>query len=218
MTQVEASVGRPPAGNRIRGLMRRAAALEIHMYASIGRAIMRRPAVSPGAKGFRYDGSVLLLLIVLAFVSAIEVVAIDLIVHRWLPLRIGFLVIGIWGAVWMIGLLCAHVMRPHTIGPDGVRVRDGLDLDVGFSWDDIYAIGIKKRSYDAKPPRVLEGDSTRTLVVAISKATNIEVRLEKSTAVRLPGDPPKGGEQHVTAVRLWVDEPRAFLGEAKKYL
>lgn len=188
------------------------------MYASIGRAIMRRPAIPPGAKGFRYDGSVLLLLIVLAFVSAIEVVAIDLIVHRWLPLRIGFLVIGIWGAIWMIGLLCAYVMRPHTVGPDGVRVRDGLDLDVGISWDDVYAVGIKKRSYDAKPPRVLEGDGTRTLVVAISKATNIEVRLEKSTAVRLPGELPKGGEQHVTAVRLWVDEPKAFLGEAKKYL
>jgi hypothetical protein len=192
--------------------------LEKHMYASIGRAIMRRPAVPSGAKGFRYDSPTLLILVVFVFVSAIELVAIDLIVQRWPPVRVAFLVLGAWGLVWMVGLLCAHVLRPHTVGPDGMRVRDGLDLDVGICWDDVHSVAARRHVYDAKPPRVIDGDDSRTLVVAVCNETNLEIQLEKATSIRLPGGPPNGGERDVTALRLWADDPRAYLAEVKKHL
>jgi len=206
------------SGARVRALLKRAAGLEKHLYASIGRAILRRPAIPPGARGFRYDSSTLPLLVVFIFVSAIEVVAIDLIVHRWPPVRIAFLVIGVWGLIWMIGLLCAHVMRPHTVGPEGVRIRDGLDLDLAIAWDDVHAVAIRKHSPAAKPPRLIEGDGTRTLVIAVSSATNLEITLEGPTAVRLPGGPPTGGHQQITAIRLWADDPKAYLTEVKKHI
>jgi len=204
--------------SRIGWLIRRAMSLEKHMYASIGRAIVRRPAVPSEAQGFRYDSPMLLVLVVFVFVSAIDVVVIDLIVHRWPPVRIAFLVLGVWGLVWMVGLLCAHVMRPHTVGPDGMSVRDGLDLDVRICWNDVHAVAIRRHVYNSKPPRVLDAEESRTLVVAISSETNLEIILEKATTVRLPGGPPNGGEQDVTTLRLWADDPRAYLGEVEKYL
>jgi hypothetical protein len=48
--------------------------------------------------------------------------------------------------------------------------------------------------------------------------TDIEIELERPTAVRLPGVGPKGGEQVVTGVRIWVDDPGAFMDEVRKHL
>lgn len=187
------------------------------MYASIGRAVLRRPAVPPGARGFGYHGPTMLLLVVIIVVSAIEVVAIDLIVHRWPPVRIGFLVLGVWGVVFGIGLLCAHVMRPHTVGPEGVRIRDGFDLDLGISWEDVHAVAIRRHSPASKPPRLMEGEGSCTLVIAVSNATNLEVTLEGLTSVQLPGTPPKGGQQQITSIRLWADDPKAFMAQVKEH-
>ena len=203
--------------SRIRSLAVRAVRLELHMYASIGRAIARRPAVPAGAKGFRYDSTVLLLLGVIAVVSAVEVVALDLILRRWPPVRIPFLVLGIWGTVFGVGLFCAHVMRPHTVGPQGIRIRDGFDLDLGLDWAVIHSLRPKRRTYDTKPSRVIESDGSQLLVVPVSSETNVEITFEEPTTVRLPGHPPKGGDRTISGARLWVDDPKGFLTEVKEH-
>jgi hypothetical protein len=48
--------------------------------------------------------------------------------------------------------------------------------------------------------------------------TDIEIELERPTVVRLPGGGAKGGEQTITGVRIWVDDPRAFMDEVRKHL
>ena len=203
---------------RIGSLALRAVRLELLMYASIGRAMARRPAVPPGAKGFRYDSPVQLLLVVLVVVSAGEVVALDLILRRWPPVRIPFLVLGIWGTVFGLGLACAHVMRPHTVGPDGLRIRDGFDLDLDIDWAVAHSLRLKRRVYDTKPPRVVDCDGYDILVVPVSSETNVEITFEQPTTVRLPGYPPRGGDRIVSGARLWVDDPRGFLAEVQRCL
>lgn len=204
--------------NRVIALFARALRLEILMYVSIVRAIIRRPAVPAGAKGFGYHSSVLTILIIFTVLSAVELFVVDLIVHRWVPVRIAFLVLGIWGLVWMIGLTCAHITRPHTVGPDGIRIRNGMDLNAHITWDDVYSVEIRKQVYGPKTPRIVEHDGARTLTISIGNETNIAIDLERPTVVRLPGRAPKGGEQEVTALRLWADDPKAFLAEVGKYI
>lgn len=201
-----------------RPLITRAMRLEKHMYASLARGIARRPAVPEGARGFRYDASVNLVLVVLAGLSVVELVVVDVLVHRWVFVRVPLLVLGIWGVVWMLGLLFAHTMRPHTVGPDGISVRDGLDLDLDLSWDDIHSVATQKRTHPPKSARVLTVDDVPTLVVSVSDQTNIRVVFDEPQTVVLPGRSPKGGEHLVGAVRLWADEPRQFLDEVKKHL
>jgi hypothetical protein len=219
MTSVRTSQ-RPAARavNRVFGVLIRAVRLEILMYVSIVRAIIRRPAVPPGARGFRYHSSVLTILVIFTVLTAAELVVVDLIVHRWVPVRITFLVLGIWGLVWMIGLTCAHITRPHTVGPNGIRVRNGMDLDAHVTWDDVYSVEIRKQVHEPKTPKIVEDGGSRTLTIGIGNETNIEIDLERPTIVRLPGRASKGGEQEVTAIRLWADDPKAFLAEAGKYI
>lgn len=188
------------------------------MYASLARGVARRPAIPQAARGFRYDASVRLVLVVLVGLSVVELVVIDVLVHQWLYVRVPLLVLGIWGVVWMLGLLFAHTMRPHTVGPDGIQVRDGLDLDVGLSWDDVYSVGPRKRTHPPKSPRVLVVDGLPTLVVSVSDQTNLHVVLERPTKVLLPGRAPRGGEQSIGAVQFWADGPRDFLAEVRNHI
>lgn len=108
-----------------RGLM-----LEVWGYLSILRCVCRRPRVPAGAAAFTYHQPVMPLLIVFIVVSALELVVVDVLVRRWPSVRVAMLALGIWGLVWMFGLLFGFLTRPHAVGSDGIRVRSGAEIDI----------------------------------------------------------------------------------------
>lgn len=211
-------VAAPSVARRLGTFAVRALRLELRIYSSIGRLVARRPAVAPGASGFGYHKPVLTILMIFIVLSAVEIPIIDLIVHQWPVVRISFLILGIWGLTWMIGLLAAFLMRPHTVGPEGIRVREGLEIDILLTWDDIASVARERRVDEPKTPRVTEADGTRTLAVRMQDETVIVIELERPTVVRLPGSPPKGGEHRVDVVRIWVDEPAAFMDAVRRHI
>lgn len=207
-----------PARARARALLARGAGIEKIIYASIARAIVRRPWKARDARGFHYHSQSLPLLIAFVALSAVEIVVIDLVVRQWIWLRIPLLAIGVWGLVWMTGLVCAHLMRPHTIGREGIRVRDGLDMDAHVTWDDVHSVGVKARNHIPKTPSVVDRHEGRSLVVAISDRTNIEIVLERPTTITLPGLPPKGGAHTIDRIYLWADAPDDLLAAAREHI
>ncbi|MFF2276024.1 hypothetical protein [Agromyces sp. NPDC058126] len=203
---------------RLGRVAKRALAMELAVYASIGRFLSRRPAIPRGAVGFGYHRPVLTILVIFIVLSAVEIPIIDLIVHRWPAVRISMLVLGIWGLTWMLGLLCAYLMRPHAVGPEGIRVRAGLETDLALSWDDIASVSRRLQVDEPKSPKIVEQDASRTLFVRLNNETDIEIELERPTVVRLPGHGASGGAQEVTAVRIWVDDSAAFMDEVRRHL
>src|SRR5690606_20558585 len=73
--------------------LRKAATMEAAGWRNLFGLITRRRHVPAGAEAFTYRGPIMSILIVFIAVSAIEVVAVDLIVHRWPIPRIVALVI-----------------------------------------------------------------------------------------------------------------------------
>lgn len=208
----------PSVARRLGVFAVRALKLELRIYASIGRFIARRPAIARGAAGFGYHKPVFAILMIFIVLSAVEIPIIDLIVHRWPVVRISFLILGIWGLTWMFGLLAAYLMRPHTVGPEGIHVREGLEIDILLTWDDIASVARERRVDEPKTPRVTEADATRTLSLRMQHETVVVIELERPTLVRLPGSRPKGGEQEVDEVRIWVDEPTAFMDAVRQHI
>ncbi|WP_139983463.1 hypothetical protein [Nocardioides litoris] len=196
----------------------RAVRIELRMYGALARALARRPDVPRGATGFRYDAPVRLLLWVFAVLSAVEVVVIDVVVSRWPTVRVPLLVLGLWGVVWCIGLLCANAVRPHTVGPRGLRVRDGLDLELDLPWELVHSVSHRPRTHEPDTPKVADRDGLVTLALPVSHQTNVTVVLEGPAEVRLPGSAPRGGAQVLEAVRLWADDPRGVLDEVRRHL
>jgi hypothetical protein len=203
---------------RIAGFSKRALMVELSIYASIARFIGRRPAIPRGAAGFGFHKPVLSILIIFIVLSAVEVPIIDLIVHPWPAVRIPFLVLGIWGLTWMFGLLCSYFVRPHTVGPDGIQVRAGLEIDIALDWEDIASVAHNVRVDEPKSPKIVETDGSRVLTLRIINDTNLEIEFERPTVVRLPGHGAAGGEQPITAIRIWADEPREFMDEVRKHI
>jgi hypothetical protein len=216
-TDVE-RVPAPSVARRLGGFALRALKLELRIYASIGRFVARRPAIAPGAAGFGYHKPVFTILMIFIVLSAVEIPIIDLIVHRWPVVRISFLILGIWGLTWMFGLLAAYLMRPHTVGPEGIRVREGLEIDILLTWDDIASVARERRVDEPKTPRITEAEGTRTLSLRMQDETAVVIELERPTLVRLPGMPPKGGRQLVDEVRIWVDDPAAFMDAVRQHI
>jgi hypothetical protein len=218
MTETETN-GETSRAVRSRAFLRRATRLERLFYASIGRAIIGRPAVARGAEGFGFHKAVMPILIAFIAVNAVELFTLDLVLRRWLVAQIIVDGLDAWGIVWMIGLLCAFLMRPHTVGRDGIHVRNGLDLDVHVDWDNVRSVTRSRSVVGLKTPRVTEADDgIRELAQRSHGETNLRIDLIGPAPIVLPGPAPEGGRHTIDRIRLWADDPDAFHAAACEYL
>ncbi|ACQ78973.1 conserved hypothetical protein [Beutenbergia cavernae DSM 12333] len=206
---------RRTAWHRVRHLARRAWRAELGIWRSLGRFALRRPRVPEGSTAFPYHRLVQPILIAFIVVSAIEVVVVDLLVHRWPPVRIPLLAVGIWGLTWMTGLWLAYLTRPHAVGPAGISVRHGTEVDVTIPWDSVHSVAVRKDVVEGRAPRVTDDidGGGRTLHLRMQHETNIELRLDVAIPVELGA-----GTVEVETVRLYTDEPRAFLEAARPFM
>ena len=180
--------------------------LEVTLYRALLRWITRRPDVPEGTVPIRYSGLVAPMLWLWIFGSAVEVVVLDVLLHRWWPAgRVPLLVLGVWGLVWMLGMLAAYRTRPHLLGAESLQVRDGIHARVDVRLDDIISV----RSVDHEIPGLLrsvhvEGEGPgATLLVGVGSRTNLELVLTGPTVLETPHGPTT-----VSRVGLWVDGPR----------
>lgn len=195
-------------------LAKRATQAEIGGYRSIFRFLFRRPKVPPGAVGFSYHQPVFAILVVFIAVSAVELVAVDLIVRRWPVVRIALLVLSLWGLVWMFGLLFGMLTRPHAVGPEGLRLRYGSEIDIAVPWDEVHVVSKRVRTRPDKEPQVVVDEhGAATLHLRVGDETNIDIRLERPLEVRLPQ-----GRRTVSRITLHVDDPRAFMDEVRRHI
>ncbi len=87
----------------------------------------------------------------------------------------------------MLGMLFGMLTRPHAVGPDGIRVRNGPEVDIALPWADIESVVARKHVVQEKQPKVIVDDNGHaTLHLRMQNETNIEVKLARPVTVRLP--------------------------------
>jgi hypothetical protein len=203
---------RAPWPRRLGRFAARAWRMELGVYQSLFRLIFRRPRVPAGASGFAYHAPVFTILLVFIILSAVEIPILDLIVHRWPWVRIPVLVLGIWGVTWMVGLLFGFLTRPHSVGPDGIRVRQGTELDLDLPWDVVRSVERSAVTAE-KQPKVIDEAGGRTFAARIANETNVRIELEHALDVRLPHGP-----ERIEAVRLWTDDVEGFMKAVRTHI
>lgn len=201
-----------PWTRRLRRVAARAWRMELGVYQSLYRFLFRRPRVPAGASAFPYHAPVSTILIVFIVLSVVEIPIVDLIVHRWPWVRIPLLVVGIWGVTWMLGLLLGFITRPHAVGPDGIRVRQGAELDLDLPWQVVRSVERSAVTAE-KGPKVIDEPGGRTYAARMADATNVRIELEHPFAARLPH-----GEERIEAVRLWVDDVDGFMAAVRTHI
>jgi hypothetical protein len=204
----------PELGLRtVLSLARHLVVFEVRLYRSLGRWIARRPAVPAGAEPFGYAQGVTPVLWLWIFGSATEVVVVHLILP-WDAVRLAALVVGIWGLMWMVGLLASLRVHPHLVTAAGLRVRHGASVDVQVPWDAVRSVTTQRRDLDSsvwtlQPRKTPEGTD---LQVAVSGTVNVTVRL--SRPLRVPTR--RKGELEVVAVSLLADDAAALVRRVRE--
>lgn len=205
---------RPRSRSRSVALARRGIAFEIGIWRSLARWIVRRPSgVASGAEPFGYARMVAPLFWVFIVLSAVETVVAHVLLP-WHAAQVASLVIGVWGLLWMLGLLASLHVYPHLVTDDGLRVRYGAHLDVAVPWDAVRSVSAHRRDLPSqRSVQVVDTSAGAVLHVVIASQTAVDVVLDEPLTVQLPRGPVT-----VTQVRLHADDPRAVVAAARAHL
>ncbi|VXB65005.1 hypothetical protein [Nocardioides sp. AX2bis] len=191
---------------RARTLARLALVTEWRMYCGAVRLLTRRAQVPDGAGSVAYSGTVALAMWAFTAVSAVELVALHLIIP-WEGVRLAADALGIWGVLWCLGMTGCHYVYPHLVTDAGLVVRNAeRSAAAVVPWDLVVGVGVRERSHESGRRVQLGDDPARAeLIVPVGKVTTLHVDL------RTPLDVVVGGaRQGVTRVVLAADEPRVL--------
>lgn len=200
---------------RIVALAKHAVVFELRLYRSLLRWLIRRPDHGgPEDVPFTYAKTVTPVMWLWIFASAAEVPLMHLLVP-WDSVRIALLAVGVWGLVWMVGLLASLYVYPHLLGPTTLRVRYGASHSITLPWDAIASMTHKQRDLDSTvwtlQPR--ETDDGVDLQVGVSGQVNVHARLRRPTIVSTAK-----GEMEIAELSFFADDPRAFVTRARTML
>lgn len=172
--------------------------LEIGIWRSLALWVSRRvPGRRPEVQAFPYAREVTPILLAFIWGSMLEIVLVHLLLP-WETVRLIALTFGIWGLLWMAGLLASMRVHQHLVGPSGLRVRSGTTLDLRIPWDAIERISVQRGRAPKEPePGVAYIDQM--------SQTRVTVHLRRPVSF-------KGRE--VREVRVYADDPQALVTAA----
>jgi hypothetical protein len=192
-------------------LLRRAVAFEVMMWRSLYRWIFRRPPTrDPGAATFSYSKATSPIVWTFIVLNAIEVPAIHLILP-WPQVRGIVDFAGVYGLIWMFGLLASRQVNPHVLDERGVQVRNGGTSTFAVDWDAVAAVKLRKRTLPkSRTLQIEETPGGVALSVTVLSQTNVDVSLRRPTVVTLPD----GTEHTITELRFFADDPGPLVARA----
>jgi len=187
--------------------------LELALYRCLARWIARRPDVPADAIPTGYAQLVGPMLWLWIFGSATEVVVVEVVLREleagWAEaVRLPLLVVGIWGVLWMLGLMAAYRVRPHLLTQDRLRIRNSARTWVDVPLDAVASTHTTEHELPGVIRAVHHKDGL--LLVGVSSRTNLDLVLTGPTVLRT-----SKGEMTADRVGLWVDEPRVAAGQLR---
>lgn len=180
--------------------------LELALYGCLGRWITRRRDVPAHAIAIGYAHLVGPMLWLWIFGSATEVVVVEVVLRSidsgWSEaIRLPLLAAGIWGVLWMLGLMAAYRTRPHLLTPGWLRIRNSARTWVEVPLDAVAST----RTTEHELPGIVKAVHLEDglLLIGVSSRTNLELALTGPTVLRT-----SKGDMTADKIGLWVDEPR----------
>jgi hypothetical protein len=197
---------------RLYALARHAVVFELRLYRSLFRWLVRRPDLGgPDDQPFTYAKTVTPVMWLWIFASAAELPLVHLLVP-WEGVRIALLVVGVWGLVWMVGLLASLYVYPHLLGATTLVVRNGASHRILVPWDRVASVSRRQQDLEStlwtlQPRQVDDGVD---LQVGVSGQVNVHVQLREPTTVSTAK-----GDTELVALSFFADDPRALVTRAR---
>ncbi|WP_111767519.1 hypothetical protein [Nakamurella deserti] len=189
--------------------------LEVNIWVSLYRWVFRRPArIAPGTVTFGYGAAAAPLFWVFIGISAVEIPILDLLLPT-LTWRLVGLGLGLWGLLWMLGLLASMYVCPHLVGPDGIRIRSGFSVDHVIGWDEVAEVRVHREKLPGnRTLQLTDAPEGAALHVTVSSETTVQIVLATPRTVRVP----KAGPTAIHVICAWTDDPAGFLTATRENL
>ncbi|MET9413409.1 hypothetical protein ABZY03_04330 [Streptomyces klenkii] len=181
--------------------MKLARALAVHearVWAGLALWLTRRrDGVGDGVRALAYARAQASTMYAFAFVCLVETVGMSFFTAPYPGIHEAVLVLDVYTVLLVLGFHAGSVVRPHTAGPEGLRIRRGAGLDLRIP---VALIGTVRRDL-----RFPGNDVPGILDVPVASQTSVTVELTAPvTAARLFGRP-----REIRTVRFHADEPHA---------
>ena len=185
-------------------LARHAVVFEINIYRSLLRWVLRHPSVPSGHEPFGYAQMVTPVLALWIFGSAIEIPLVHVLVP-WEGPRVALLILGVWGLMWMFGLMAGLRTYPHLMAYSALRIRNGPTHDIAVQLASIERVTTGDRSLPSSmwALQPVLTDRGVHLHVAVSGQVNVHLTLQEPLGVAT-----RKGHMTITALSFWADRPR----------
>jgi len=187
---------------------------ELALYRALARWVVRRPDVPAGATAIGYAQLVGPMLWLWIFGSATEAVVVEVLLRQvdagWSnAIRLPLLGLGVWGLLWMLGMMASYRVRPHLLTEDRLRIRASARTWVDVPLGAVAATQAVEHQLPGIIRSVHQEDDL--LLIGVSSRTNVELRLAGRIALTT-----STGEATVDRVGLWVDDPRAVATQLRE--
>lgn len=188
---------------------------ELRLYWSLLRWVARRPSHGgPDAERVTYARLVTPVMWLWIFASAMEIPLIHVLVP-WDGVRLGLLVVGVWGLLWMVGLLASLWVYPHLVEPARLRIRYGASTDVPVPWSSITKVTTEHRDLASSvwTLQPLETERGTVLQVATSGQVNVHLTFDEPVVLRT-----HKGEAAYVGLSFFADDARAMAEKVRAHL
>lgn len=195
------------------GLLVHAVVFEVRLYRSLGRWVLRRPAVPPGARAATYHRSNAPVVWLWIFASAVELPLVHVLVP-WEGPRLALLVLGVWGLVWMLGFLAATVVHPHLLTDEGIVVRSGAAHRVPLPWSAVAAVAFRREDLASTVWQLQPAEAPAGTDLNVGAGVvNVHLTLRGPTVV-----PTVRGPIEVVELSFFADEGRDVVALVRAHL
>ncbi|MFE1259061.1 hypothetical protein ACFW5X_00895 [Streptomyces albogriseolus] len=149
---------------------------EARLLASLALWLARRTHGTRGGTAFGYARGEAATMFGFAFVCVVETVAMSALLGDWPTLHAVVLFLDVYTVVLVVALYAASAVRPHVVGPDGLRVRRAVRVDLRIPRELIASV--------RRELRMTHEPADGELNVAVGSQTTVTVELAEPVAHR----------------------------------
>ncbi|MEU0614831.1 hypothetical protein ABZ476_33205 [Streptomyces albogriseolus] len=167
---------------------------EARLLASLALWLARRTHGTRGGTAFGYARGEAATMFGFAFVCVVETVAMSALLGDWPTLHAVVLFLDVYTVVLVVALYAASAVRPHVVGPDGLRVRRAVRVDLRIPRELIASV--------RRELRMTHEPADGELNLAVGSQTTVTVELAEPVAHRSF----LGRTRNVRVVRFHADD------------
>lgn len=193
--------------SRLFSLIKLSIKMELDGWRSLYLLALKKTVAPAGAHVFSYYLEMRTILFVFIGLSAIEIPIFDLVLSRWPAIRWPFLILGIWGFLFMIGIYAGLRVHPHFVTEKELVIYAGPNFKLAIPREQIYSALFDERNFEtSKGFQIdeLEGEP-RVNLVTMSQ-TNVSLTLKQPIVVT------KGSKTYqVRQLAFFADDAKALI-------